>query len=573
MAPLFNNPDYLFLTLDEALNSVTDNDITEGIDIALIAARNVVDPGGVLELAVEYVNEEISNDLIPVCTIPRNTKSLLDMALITQIDLDKNNLMIIEMLKLYQYFSGNDHYLQYEKELDTQIREMHLTLSKSVTNSLSPIFSSFAVVDDLSTNIEKYSERFSGVEFIARPLVKQFSNLLALQRIDTNLSVKEVFSALNLELNPYGVNQQATIADLRVVMSTQLIFDNKTLSLRSNQQRDLRSSTEQNNLANLPLDLLLRLASNQLEPIRQTLTLNLLETLRPQIGVVNSNETMAAIFLGYIARHVDLSGSIAALAKKTIGLLMSKRAQTSESLLDYVPLANSLDLADRASQGDCVAGWRLYLQAAEVITKVWAEPASETFSITEVALGAAYNKAIDYAIDMVVQELTSLVFSEMDGSFETITSRMKTTQKTFTLTDLTSLTPEKTIAAVLNKEVAFVIREEFDLLNPRRVSLLIFDPLDSLESKKEIMLGLWGVVDYVHSMGDIILIGGQYQLDNRVQPVAMFIDLRGEEPAVSIIPDALLASAETMKLSVEGNQIILTGPLGVQLIPLIPLAQ
>jgi len=87
------------------------------------------------------------------------------------------------------------------------------------------------------------------------------------------------------------------------------------------------------------------------------------------------------------------------------------------------------------------------------------------------------------------------------------------------------------------------------------------------------MLGLWGVVDYVHSMGDIILIGGQYQLDNRVQPVAMFIDLRGEEPAVSIIPDALLASAETMKLSVEGNQIILTGPLGVQLIPLIPLAQ
>ncbi len=549
IAPLFDNSDAFSLTLGQAVREVTDNSVGDVIDALLLTARtlsSISDPT-LLLLRAAGLDEEL-----PLCDLPTTSRGLLELVMYDHLDLRPEGLVLFELVKLYQYFRGNDGYLTYGSELDVIIDDLHGELSESLLDALSPVFDLARSVGDANLALESYTKRFPGTAVVARAVVSELVSYMTEAGIDPDMTVGDYADSVSIGIRDHGT----TVGGFIAVMDERL--------------RVVSTGTELPVL-DLPLGYVLLQASHRFKPLRNALADMLVNEVRTRFGISNINMTLEGALRSFLLRRVDLAGTVGAFVNATIGGITGDHFGAG-SMTSKLPFLDLFDLAERVADGDCIAAYEIYLDAAALAalsaTAFDGSATANALNTAKLALKEAYYAGLNYSIDAAVSLVVQSVFRELVGSFESRFSTFEPVTVSFDVGTYSNLTPVRTVGFVLHDKLGFVLRESYNFLDARKVSLVTLDPAMPEATALEIDLGMWREVDYVNAIEGVVLVGGQIDRNGFPRPALRVVDTRTGTPVISTIFDLPATSAEKYLISGSGASLIGSGPQGLAVIPL-----
>ncbi len=544
VAPLLEDTEaeWLFWTMDELVDEVVNSDLGEAVSVIIGGAHDVATGGGFLEEILDLVPEEDRFPSMP--EFPEDCRDVLEYVLYDGAGLKRDGLAFMEMLKLYEYYSGNEVYLNYELDFSNAIRDLQIDLSGAFVETVEPFFAAYSYAGDMVERLSAFSDSVPSRDVICSAVVDAIIARLEFAGVDVDRTVHEVLLdyALYIELtDAVGISTDdlARMEDLLRVL-----------------ENDLHASE-------MEIHALWDEGKERISYFESACRNSLAEMLREAWGDVDLDISLHSALREFLMNHVD--------SKWTFGDQMDELLQefVNSTLTEYPGFADYISLGRRAWDGDGVAQWQITFKIAKGISAL-AEPSGSTTATceaVEVALEQAFHQALAAAMRHLVYEYTMAMWNEMLGGHAAWVSRTQPINFTFDIDELTSLESVRTEAFVWENRIGMVAREDWDYINPRRVSLVLFNPNESVKTAREFIFDKpWGGIDYVHASDGVVLICGTQYDGIRPQTTAAFIALDDDNITLQTLHDYRLAAAEGITTVNHGAHLVVYGPGGVFLL-------
>ncbi len=544
VVPLLEDSDaeWIFWTLDQLVDEVVDSDLGEAVSVIIGSAHEVATGGGFLEVVLDLIPE---SDRFPsMVDFPEDCRDVLEYVLYDGADLNPDGLAFIEMLKLYQYYNGDDDYLDFDLELANTIRDLQIDLSGSFVETVQPFLAAYSYAGDMSERLSSFSGAIPSQEVISKAIADAIVARLESAGVDVDRTVHEICVDLELYLE---------LTDAPGVSGADLAQVNDLLDVLENDLQE--SQTRVRDLWNEG-----KTHSQYLEiACRRALA----DTVREAWGEIDLDITLDSAMCEFLSNHVD--------TKWTFGDPMDDLLKefVHSTLTEYPMFADYISLAKRAANDDGVAQWELTFKIAKNISAM-SEPTgttSATCESIELAIQESFHKALAATMEKLVYQYTMAMLNKMFGGHAAWVSRTQHVNYEFDIDDLTSLNAVRSEAFVWENRIGVVAREAWNYTNPRRVGLALFNPNLPQKSKQEYVFdSLWGVVDYVHAADGILLVGGTMYDGIWPNPSAAFLALEDDTVDLQVLQDYRLSSAEGMTSVNHGTHLVVYGPGGVFLL-------
>lgn len=558
VSPLLGNPDYLTWRMRDLVANVTDNAVAGTIDNALEFVDGTLDRVQVIRDAAfapintiiriaEWTsgqNFNIDSSLIspPACfQSPDSTEALLNLVLYERgAQLNPNGLAFFEMIKLGQYFSGNDDYLDFDFDTDAMMRNAHANLANSMFASL------FGSIDpellggnNLDQLFDKYADALSLKKVISKTVAQSFIQHLKLKGVNVNLSLESTLNSYDLYINPITIpagQSRATVNDLI----------------------NLLESLE---LANTTVVSVLDFAKEVTETPLKTAYKDALNHLDNEIfGSLNGNSKLEDLLANYISDHVNGGQILGSLLTDVMGNILSTQG-SGESIVGW------MSTIERARRGDCMAQWNVALDgitaALTVLQNFDPSATLANLNIATISINQTtkfmYDRAVRYVVSEMVNELVAGIIQESASSYASWYSRLDRTVQNIDLADLASFQPRFSDAYGWKNKLNIVMRNVNWFGATRdtngEIALLSFDPGNVNETLREIDLGRWTSLYKTHQSGQFLFLGGSKIIDGRRRSTAMIVDLENPTKTYQVHGSQVLflTAAEKM-VSVNGGQ-------------------
>ncbi|HOE10944.1 MAG TPA: hypothetical protein PLQ35_03855 [bacterium] len=544
IAPYVDTPDWMHWTMEQFVDEVVNTDAGEAISAAIGAANTVVTADGFLETALSLV-PEAKKFYLPA-GFPEDARDVLEYAFFEHgAKLNRQGLAFIEMLKFYQYYNGNDDYLNYDNELAQTIQEVQEQLAGTLIDTIEPFLDAVSFAGDLAARIEEFSKTLLIREPISLAISEAISAHLEASGLDVDLSVHQ--ACLNYRLY-LSLDDAFGITDNDLADADDFV----------------RTLKEQIGQAETQIKTYWDEGKGNVVYIEKALREALANVLQEAWGEVDLDMPMADALYEFIGHHIDY--------RWTFGQNMDDLFQdfVYSALADYPGYIEFIGVWDRAVGGDIMARWQATFEAAKFAAAAleWTGTLAATYEGVELTLEESYRQAVAAASKSLLMEFATIMMSDMHGGFSKWATTTEALDFAFDAATLTSLVPVRTAAFTWENRIGLLPREEWDYMNPRKISLVLFDPTDPAGLKYESVLqGGWGNVDYVHSCRGVVVIGGTLYDGIWPKPSAMFLALEENQVDVYIIHDYRLAAAEGMLTANHGANLVLYGPGGVFLLP------
>lgn len=496
VAPMLNNPDFINLTMNDLVNGISASPAGRTVDGALRVFHGA--------MLFDYIGFDA-----PGCfNIPRTSKGLLEKVLYNDgIDLNPNGLAFWEVIKMGQYYAGNDSYLDFDTELAEMIDDYHSELVDELFRSLfSAINSNIVGAVDLDEFIAAYSGDLKIDKAIVMPLREAIKKVLRGAGLNTNVGVRTFLNGLDLYTELAGLPEDGAIATVRDFV--------ETLEAKEIAQYSIGTLfNEAGGITFTPLEEVFRTALTQLGG--------------EIFGHYSLETSLQDVVNVFIATHVNGGAGLKGLLSGVMNRLLSSSARN-------VFITGWLNQAARAANGDCVAQWQMGIRSAILFAKSFGpagDPFVAAFVTADAALAEAYNEAIDFLVSQMVSRLAGEIFLDASQSYESWYSKLAKETMLFELRGLASFEPEH-MNAFIWKDMIYVVLRNVDLLGPEdfaeetgQVSILVFDPKDPAGSAREISLGRWETMNGIIQEDQYIALGGTVLVNGQSTSNLMIVDL------------------------------------------------
>ena len=557
VGPLIGNPPYINYTMDQLIDSIAGTFKEDSIGEELSLAITILTGGGLLSKLMLYTDFD---ENIP-CLLSDNAIDLLRMLMYDHVGLNPDGLAIIEIIKLYFYFDNNPDFENYMARVNASIEDMHGKLAVSLSDTLLPIIRALDFAGDMQTSIDTFTRELPGRRVIAKAIAELVADRFEIAGVDTLRPIRSVLLDFDLFIDqvdfPDITYHLSDVGELRAAIGTltmQPIEDqfNYTTADQFRINEIIRASAEYS-------DVMVEFAEKFL-----------IDYVGKGWGCFDINASMRSVISSYIASRIDLGGSVGANVSSVYDGLFSAR-RSADTIIDALPIFTTYYQAKRAADGDCLAAWRVFIDIAEYAAAAvaWLDSGASITSLitSDVALEEAYNIAINYVVDTMIMEITSKILGQFMGNYSMMTSVILPEDYRFDIASYSTLNPVRVDGMIMEDRLGFVLREEFNFLTPRKLSLITLQPENPGVTKNEISLGDWMTVDYVHNIQGLVMVGGQIMENGKLEPAAMFVDAAAQFPEVTVIKNSQIASATEIKLTGGGTTLILSGPSGIFFAP------
>jgi hypothetical protein len=537
VAPYVAIPDWLTWTMRQLIDEIVDSDAGEAISVIIGAAHDTVTGGDFLDDLIDLIPGVDVPDIFP-----EDCRDVLEFAFFESgAKLNPEGLAFLELLKFYQYFNGNSNYLNFENELAAAVTQLQENYAEALTDTIEPFMASLSLAGDIQQRVNAFSAEIPLRSSISPAIADAVALRLQRAGIDVNRSVHDVMNDYHLYLDladAFGITQDdlATVEDL------------------------LRVLREDIGVAQTPIHQIWeegKTYAGYAESVcRQALT----QTIREAWGELDLDQSMHSALREFLGNHID--------SRWTFGFHMDELLQefVYSCLTDYPGFIDRISIDDRI---DILAQWQYAFQLAAAAASLldWTQSLSFTCEALAVTMEITFQQATKAAMSTLLSEFASILQRDMFGGFSDWSTTTEARNYVFDVGALTSLTPIRTEAFLWENRVGVMIREEWDFIHPRRVALILFEPDSPESTKREIMLGEWGSVDYVHAYQGLVMIGGDTPVNSFPTPTAMILALDDDKIILNKIYSPFLAASTGITTVNHGAHVVLYGPGGVYLLP------
>ncbi|HPA46830.1 MAG TPA: hypothetical protein PLG59_02790 [bacterium] len=544
IAPYVDTPDWMHWTMEEFVDEVVKTEAAQAVSVIIGAAHTTATADGFLEIVLSFV-PEAKKFYLPV-GFPEDVRDVLEYAFFEHgAKLNRKGLAFMEMLKFYQYYNGNDDYLNYENELSQAIRQVQEQLAGTVVDTIEPFLDAVSFAGDLASRIDEFSKTLLVRDPISLAITDSIVAHLESSGVDVDLSVHEACLRYRLYLSlddAFGIRDEdlAKVEDFLGILREQVGLGETQIKTYWDEGK------------------------NNLVYIEKALRESLVNVLQETWGEIDLDIPMAEALYEFIEHHIDY--------RWTFGQNMDDLFQefVYSALTEYPGYIHLIGVWDRAVGGDVMARWQATFEAAKFVAAAL-EPTgslSLTYEGIELALQESYELALGAASKSLLMEFASIMMGDMYGGFSKWATATGELGYTFDAGTLSSLVPVRTAAFAWENRIGFLPREDWDYLHPRKMSLILLNPLDpSGEKVESVLQGGWGDVNCVHACEGVVMIGGTLYDGIWPKSSAMFLALEDNYVDVHTIEDYRLSSAGGILTANHGATLVVYGPGGVFLFP------
>ncbi|MFH1740501.1 MAG: hypothetical protein ABIH23_15950 [bacterium] len=544
IAPLAESPDtgWLSWTTDQLIDEVANSEAGQVVSAFIETAHDIVTAGDFLSKLLDYVPDGDRFPSLP--DFPENCRDILEYVLYDGANLDPDGLAFMEMLKLYQYYSGDDDYSSYEIPFADAIRQLQGEMAGAVVETVEPFLASQTFAGGIRERIDIFSQGIPSRAPISLGVADAIVARLEAHGINADQTVREAFLDHQLYLDVtdipiLGGRDLAKVDDLIRVLDTDL-QEAQTLI------HDIWNE-----------------GKAYVEHVQSACYAALEAKLREAWGEIDLDVSIESALREFLGNHID--------ARWTFGENMDELLEqfVYSSLTEYPGFCDYLDLLKRANDGDGMAQWQFTIKAAkEAVALIdLTGTTTATYEMIELTLEEAFREALAGAMKTLLNEFSTIMMRDMFGSFSAWVSRTEPLNFSFNIDDFTSIQSVRNEAFAWEDRVGVIAREGWDYLNPRKMALVLFDPMSPENTKQEWVLDeRWGGVDYVHFCRGVVMIGGTRYEGIWPSSTAMFLALDNNRILVNSIQDYRLAAVEGMTTVNHDAHLVLYGPGGVFLV-------
>ncbi|MCB0309787.1 MAG: hypothetical protein KDD42_01050, partial [Bdellovibrionales bacterium] len=524
LGPLIGNPSFMQFTLDQGLDSISDNDLSDVIDQGLALYHTTMPIDRLLSLL---------GFRRPACfSMPRSARQFLEAIFVdTGPRLNPRNPLFYEMIKLAAYYFGETDFSEVERELDREIRSFHRKLSNEAVSQTLSFFSSAAEGNSSLTQLfeqfgAQYSLRPTVAKLLARAIVSELQEpglMTILADPIAELTIGEYLEQyglyIDLETLPRGA-RLATVSDLVDLMEERGLGD---LSLVRFFEKAKRADLG-----------ILRTALHL--PMEQAVT----QIFGAQSFDVSLNKAIERLILGRI--DPAIMG----------GLVKSILDATLSQILEEGGLVGVLGTYGLAAQGDCISQWIVAIEIAAAAAQgsLVLEPAGLALEAIDLALNAAYEAAVLFAVKSVFGHFFEEIFQDSDRSYRSWYTSTVMDRNVISLNQITNRSARIVDTAVHRDRVALLQRDVGSIGaipgDDTTVTLVTFDPRDPVGTLNQRSLGEWQSITSVRFEEDYLLLVGHRLLGPRRTTLTAMV-LRytdpGDQPSLLSGMEALAFSA------------------------------
>jgi hypothetical protein len=540
IAPYVDVPDWMYWTMDDLVDELANS--TAGDIVTGAASVLKITAGGALETALALIPD--ADEYYLPAGFPGNCREVLEYAFFEHgAKLQRNGLAFLEMLKFYQYYQGNDGYLEYEVEFSEDIRALQEELSGAFVETITPFMSALSTLENIKDRIDKFSEEISCRAAITLAIRDSICFRLEQKGINIDLTVREALANYDLyaDILDVAVNPGARLSSIADFVN--VIID------------DLQEG--QTTIQTLWLE-----GVSNVRHLEVACRKALSEMLTEAWGDIDLDLDVYTAIREFIGNHIDY--------RWTFGESMDNLLYeyVNSSLAEYPPFIDELALAERAFDGDVIARWQLTFQMAATIAASNPATIEEAIEleIIEFAIDELYKQAMMHTIKALLLNFANIMLQDMYGSFSTWATRTESYEYTINTNDMVSITPVRSESFVWKDQVFLVARESWDYMNPRQISLAQFDPLAPEESLREVILDGWGNVDYIHfHRGNTMICGSMYD-GFLIKPTSQLLTIDEEGVMSHKLHELGIASAEGLLGVNHDAHLVVYGPAGIYIL-------
>ena len=527
VSPMLNNPPFMSLTLDDLVKQLGNSAAGMLIDNflrifhAILPSDLVLNPLGFQA---------------PACLrIPNSSVEFLRLALYEHgAKLNPAGLAFFELIKLTQYFSNNNQYLQFDQQLRDMLHDFHQKLANNVFDEIvNPLDPLILEQDSLDKGLEKFSKNYSLKRALSIPIRESLKRVLTAANIPIDKTIREFFDGANLHVDPLNLpigQKISTIKDWVIKM-------------------------DQWGIGPYHLTDLLNLSKSiTLSPLKEELQLMLKELFFVVLGADFSGEaTFQEMLYAFYGKKLDFQ-----LPGDLLHGLLNRLLNThyDDGRLGGT-ITGWLPDVDRASKGDCIALWKTTLDAMRLVALgvPGLQGVAGDLTVTIENLGLADVTANRYFISTMVGTLASEIIGGMGSHYGSWVVHLQKTSYDFDIAQMASFVPALIDSFAWRNRIVLVlrnVRHQGKLDDQGHVALLIFDPRRPLETKQEIDLGAWENYFKASQMDEWLLLGGDKQFGNFKESYVMMINLDEPTPSVYEAVDVTALGSLASSLKVVG---------------------
>ncbi len=542
IAPYVDVPDWMFWTMEDMVDRIANSELGEVITGGISTANFLVNEVGFLEIALSFI-PPAEQYLLPA-GFPENCRDILEYAFFEHgAKLKRDGLAFMEMLKFYQYYQGNEGYLQYESEFAQSVKKMQEELSNALTETVEPFLSVLSYAGDVQERLQAFCQTIPCRQTISLAIRDAILVRLEAQGVDVDASVRVALKKYRLYLD-----LQDAIGDFNAKIA-------RVEDWLGVLQNDLHESLT-------PIHTLWDESKANVSYVEDACRHALAQTLREAWGEIDLDQSLDKALDEFLGNHIDF--------RWTFGENMDKLLKdfVYSSLTEYPGFIEALELVKRADDGDVIARWQITFQLAALAasSNPFTLDQALIYESIEKALEEAYKQAMTSAVKMLLLEFANVMMRDMYGSFSAWATRTEAVDFSFQAGDLTSIKPIRNETFVWEKLAGLVSREEWDFIRPRKMALVLFDPLSPEDSKIEAILEGWGNVDYIHFHKGNLLVGGSMYEGFGIYPTGMLLSLQKDRVLKTTLHDLGISTATGMTGVNHEAHLVFYGPAGVFLV-------
>lgn len=493
LAPLVDDTPFLRLTLGGLIKRVGETEFAAAIDGALAAFHRF--------FPLDAIEDGLPFDFPDCARVPRSTVAFLRQLLIKSGPrLNQNNPALFELLKLVDYYAGDGAYKKLTSTLSAALRDLHLNLATDFVNvSLATVNPFAAVNKSLASAFSVAAQSLNLERALAVTMADELSKIMLPLGIDTSLSVRTILEAQGLYIDAARVPFGGSLATAAT----------------------LGAAIERLGLSATTVEVLLRRAGQAGgAEITRTGTAIVTKLFGDIFGDLPADATLESALENLVTSKMG--------AKNFAALISAQLGSTLTRLADGVSLPSVLGNVKLIARGDCIAQYQLALvlaQAAAAESVVFS-PFVQALSSASLNLTVAYEKGLEFVLSTLLQQFLTSILTESVGSYPSWFARPTAQATTIQVASVLDAPARFVTPFISGKHVILVATNATPNgrfgENPA-VSVITFDPLSVVATRRVTSLGEWYAVNNVEQRGSLVLVQGDLLIGGLPTPVTRIL--------------------------------------------------
>ncbi len=539
-----DTPEWIFWTLEELVEKVLEVDEVKDVSENIKKVNTTIKKATLMDVFLKTIENLFEYPLDE--DFPEDVPEFLNAILYEKgARLNPEGLAFMEMLKFYQYYIKNDEYQKYDEQFAEILTESQRNLAQTVVDQISPFLDAITFQGTVSDRLSTYTEDVPYRTIFVNTMSKVILQQLQKAGVNTEQTVEELMDQYSLYLEmddiPFTSSEDpAEIQDLTQVIEEEIHQAEKTI-----QEYWF-------------------LCSQETEFFNTACKLILYEIVHEQWGDLPIDSTLHNFIYDFMVHRVDTKTNWA----EKLDTVFKDFVLTSMGDCPAF-LSGDLRLPERAYRGDLIARWQMAFKIAKTATNISNPNLSFTFQTMEITTREAYRQAVGAIMESLLMEFAQMMREKMFYGFENWVSLTEYHERTIHYDYLTQLDPIRIHPFTQQDRLGFIGLEEWDIVNPRSISLVIFNPfMDYNVVHEYVFENKWGHVDNIHTDQNVVgIFGSEYVGAFDIQPAAALIAMEKNRIQVHKIHYWELPSTAGMVPVANQNYMALYGPYGIHLVP------